>query len=270
MPGAVYEKGYDMKKGRTRSVLTGLFAGILILGLLLGGSYLWREYQQKQKQEDLKEKVVDQEALEEPKESNPIDFASLWNLNPDVYAWIDVPGTEISYPVLQSAEDNSYYLEHTIEGEKTLPGAIYSENYNSKDFSDYNTILYGHNMRNGTMFAGLHDFEDPEFVQQNRQIIIYLPDRRLTYQIIAVSIVDDSHLLYKYNNFNAEGQEAFWQELQDTDEAGEYFDTSYQKTRDEHLITLSTCIGSRPNNRLIVVGALVDETELATSVGSLP
>ena len=86
--------------------------------------------------------------------------------------------------MLQSAEDNSYYLEHTIEGEKTLPGAIYSENYNSKDFSDYNTILYGHNMRNGTMFAGLHDFEDPEFVQQNRQIIIYLPDRRLTYQII--------------------------------------------------------------------------------------
>lgn len=153
MPGAVYEKGYDMKKGRTKSVLTGLFAGILILGLLLGGSYLWREYQQKQKQEDLKEKVVDQEALEEPKESNPIDFASLWNLNPDVYAWIDVPGTEISYPVLQSAEDISYYLEHTIEGEKTLPGAIYSENYNSKDFSDYNTILYGHNMRNGTMFA---------------------------------------------------------------------------------------------------------------------
>ena len=60
-------------------------------------------------------------------------------------------------------------------------------------------------------------------MQQNRQIIIYLPDRRLTYQIIAVSIVDDSHLLYKYNNFNAEGQEAFWQELQDTDEAGEYF-----------------------------------------------
>ena len=111
-----------MKKGRARSVLTGLFAGILILGLLLGGSYLWREYQQKQKQEDLKEKVVDQEALEEPKESNPIDFASLWNLNPDVYAWIDVPGTEISYPVLQSAEDNSYYLEHTIEGERNAAG----------------------------------------------------------------------------------------------------------------------------------------------------
>ena len=93
------------------------------------------------------------------------------NLNPDVYAWIDVPGTEISYPVLQSAEDNSYYLEHTIEGEKTLPGAIYSENYNSKDFSDYNTILYGHNMRNGTMFAGpLHDFEDPSLCSRTGRL----------------------------------------------------------------------------------------------------
>lgn len=246
--------------------MTGLFAGILVLGLLLGGSCLWREYQQKQKQEELAGQVVDQEALEEePKETNPIDFQSLWNLNEDVYAWIYIPGTEISYPVLQDAEDNSYYLEHTIEGEETLPGAIYSENYNSKDFSDYNTILYGHNMRNGTMFAGLHDFEDAEFVQQNRQIIIYLPDRRLTYQIIAVSIADDSHLLYKYNNFNTEGQEAFWQELQNTDESGEYFDSAYQRTGDEHLLTLSTCIGSRPNNRLIVVGALADETELAAA-----
>ena len=263
-----------MKKGRIRSVLTGLFAGVLILGLLLGGSYLWREYQQKQRQEELASQVVDQSAMEEPKEVNPIDFQSLWALNTDVYAWIYVPGTEISYPVLQDAEDNSYYLEHTIEGEETLPGAIYSENYNSKDFSDYNTILYGHNMRNGTMFAGLHDFEDAEFVQQNRQIIIYLPDRQLTYRIIAVSIVDDSHLLYKYHHFNTEGQEAFWRELRNTDETGEYFDSTYQRTGDEHLLTLSTCIGSRPNNRLIVVGALEDETELQrpmeTSVGSLP
>ena len=250
--------------------MTGLFAGVLILGIALGGSYLWKEYQQKQKQEDLKEKVVDQEALEEPKESNPIDFASLWSLNPDVYAWIDVPGTEISYPVLQDDEDNSYYLEHTIEGEKTLPGAIYTENYNSRDFSDYNTILYGHNMRNGTMFAGLHDFKDAEFARQHNQIILYLPDRRLTYRVVAVSITDDSHLLYKYNQFNAEGQEAFWQDLQNTDESGEYFDASYQRTGDEHLVTLSTCIGSRPKNRLIVVGALIDETALEPAVSSLP
>lgn len=261
-----------MKRGRVRSILTGVFAGILILGLLLGGSYLWREYQQKQKQDELESQVVDQNILEEePKETNPVDFRSLWDLNPDVYAWIYVPGTEISYPVLQDAEDNTYYLEHTIEGEKTLPGAIYSENYNSRDFTDYNTILYGHNMRNGTMFAGLHDFEDAEYVQQNRQIVIYLPDRRLIYQIVAVSIVDDSHLLYKYHNFDQEGQDAFWQELADTDEPGEYFDSSYQRTEDEHLLTLSTCIGSRPNNRLIVVGVLAGETELQeATVGSLP
>ena len=248
------------KSGRLRIVLIGFFVGILIIGLFMMGSYLWNEYQQKQKQDELEAQVVDEDA---PKETNPIDFDSLWAINGDVYAWINIPGTNISYPVLQHPDDNSYYLEHTIEGERTRPGTIYSENYNSKDFSDYNTILYGHNMHsNGTMFYQLHNFEDKDFLAENNQIIIYLPDRRLTYRIIAVAVVDDSHLIYKYENFNEAGKEAFWEMLQDTDREEEYFDTSYVRSDDERLLTLSTCIYREDQNRFLVVGTLVDETEL--------
>ena len=89
----------------------------------------------------------------------PVKFGELQSVNPDVYAWITVPGTEIDYPILQHPSDNSYYLMHNIDGSYGYPGCIYTENLNSKDFTDNNTVIYGHNMKNGSMFAQLHKFE---------------------------------------------------------------------------------------------------------------
>lgn len=70
-------------------------------------------------------------------------------MNPDVYAWITVPGTEI--PILQQPSDNSYYFMHNMDGSYGYPGCIYTENLNSKDFTDNNTVIYGHNMKNDSM-----------------------------------------------------------------------------------------------------------------------
>jgi len=108
-----------------------------------------------------------------------IDFNALWEINKDIYAYIEVPGTDISYPILQSKNDNSYYLNYTIEGIKGLPGSIYTENYNSKEFGDRNTVIYGHNMKNGTMFAQLYNYSDTKFFNENQYIYIYLPDKVL-------------------------------------------------------------------------------------------
>ena len=66
----------------------------------------------------------------------PIDFAQLQAQNPDIYAWIQIDGTNINYPVAQSATDNEYYLNHTIEGQEGYPGSIYTENWNTKEFTD--------------------------------------------------------------------------------------------------------------------------------------
>ena len=71
--------------------------------------------------------------------------------NPDVYAWITVPGTEIEYPILQHPSDNSYYFMHNIDGSYGYPGCIYTENLNSKDITDNNTVIYGHNVKNDSM-----------------------------------------------------------------------------------------------------------------------
>ena len=101
-----------------------------------------------------------------------VDWEGLWEINPDVYAWISIPGTSIDYPILQHASDNTYYLNYNIDGSYGYPGCIYTENLNSKDFTDSNTVIYGHNMKNGSMFAGLHQFEDSNFFAQNNKVYI--------------------------------------------------------------------------------------------------
>ena len=80
-------------------------------------------------------------ATEEQSEVIPVKFEELQAVNPDIYAWITVPGTVIDYPILQHASDNTYYLMHNIDGSYGYPGCIYTENMNSKDFTDNNTVI---------------------------------------------------------------------------------------------------------------------------------
>ena len=87
----------------------------------------------------------------------PEEYRRLKADNPDVYGWIIVEGTDISYPILQNAEDNSFYLTHNAQKEESEEGAIFSENYNALDFSDFLTVLYGNCMDDGSMFGQLLD-----------------------------------------------------------------------------------------------------------------
>lgn len=188
----------------------------------------------------------------------PVKFEELQAVNPDVYAWITVPGTEIDYPILQHASDNSYYLMHNIDGSYGYPGCIYTENLNSKDFTDNNTVIYGHNMKNGSMFAQLHKFEDPDFFHENREVLIYLPDEILHYTIFAAHIYDDRHLLYSFDFSDPDVYEKYLQSVFDTRDMSANIDKEMTVTKDDKIITLVTCIGSQPNNRLLVQAVLTD------------
>lgn len=188
----------------------------------------------------------------------PVKFEELQAVNPDVYAWITVPGTEIDYPILQHASDNSYYLMHNIDGSYGYPGCIYTENLNSKDFTDNNTVIYGHNMKNGSMFAQLHKFEDPDFFRENREVLIYLPDEVLHYTIFAAHIYDDRHLLYSFDFADPEVYEQYLQSIFDTRDMSANIDKEMTVTKEDQIITLVTCIGSQPNNRLLVQAVLTE------------
>ena len=206
----------------------------------------------------MKETAETETATEEQSEVIPVKFEELQAVNPDVYAWITVPGTDIDYPILQHASDNTYYLMHNIDGSYGYPGCIYTENMNSKDFTDNNTVIYGHNMKNGSMFAQLHKFEDPDFFKENREVLIYLPDEVLHYTIFAAHIYDDRHLLYSFEFTDPEVYQKYLDSIFSTRDMSANIDKDITVTTDDQIITLVTCIGSQPTNRLLVQAVLTD------------
>ena len=222
---------------------------LIVVGLLIGGYGLSRVLREKNAgklYEDLKvdmdiEPIIQLPTAEEELMENPIDFDSLTAQYPDVYAWIRIPGTKVDYPVVQREGDNAYYLNHTIDGKKKTEGAIYTEDYNGKDFEDANTVIYGHNMKNGSMFKSLHKYKDKQFLLDNSEIYIYQKDRVLKYRIFAAYIYDSRHLML---SFDFEDKNIFQKYLENVltkKEMSSNIDTTVEVTASDKIITLSTC-----------------------------
>ena len=188
-----------------------------------------------------------------------IDFAALKKVNPEIHAWIEIPNTRINYPIAQSATHDAYYLNHTIEGKKGYPGAIRTENINSKDFSDFNTVIYGHNMKNGTMFKGLHQYKNAEFMESHDKIYIYTEEGYKVYQVFAAIVYDDRHILWTYDNEDIEARKAFLQSVYESRNMRNQIRTDIPVDENSHIITLSTCIGGYPDNRYLVVAVEVEK-----------
>ena len=187
---------------------------------------------------------------------SPIDFESLWEINKDVYAWITIPGTIIDYPILQHETDDSYYLNHTIEGVEGFPGCIYTERKNSKDFTDNNTVIYGHNLRNGKMFTELHKFRDENFFSQNDIIYIYTPTKQLTYKIFAAYLYDDRHLMNSFDFSDSKVYAKYLTEIQNMNSVDVNLRKEIKITDTDKIITLITCIRKQPEKRVYVQGVL--------------
>lgn len=177
-----------MKK--SRKILIGILICVIIGSVFYIGYYYVTQNKNEKVYKKLQKEVVKQESKEEEPQTEeshveiPIDFAQLQAQNPDIYAWIQIDGTNINYPVAQSATDNEYYLNHTIEGQEGYPGSIYTENWNTKEFTDFNTVIYGHDMKDGSMFQNLHNYADASYMQQHPNVVIYTPEKKLTYQIL--------------------------------------------------------------------------------------
>lgn len=193
----------------------------------------------------------------------PVDFEALQELNPDIYAWISVPGTPISYPVLQREGDNTYYLRRNSEGQYYSGGCIFSEDYNTKSFKDKLTVLYGHNMRNGSMFAYVNDFADAKVFEEHRQMIVYLPDKALVYQIFAAEPHSSEHLLINDDINDPEVFDAFYDEVLNNAslKANVLDGVSIDKT--DKVLVLSTCFRDTNTQRYLLFGKLVCEIPAA-------
>lgn len=135
----------------------------------------------------------------QPLVDNPIDFATLKQQNGDIYSWITIPDTNVNYPVLQSRVNDNFYIDHGLDQSYSFPGAIYSQLCNRTDYTDRVTVLYGHNMRDGSMFATLHQFEDKAFFDSHEYFYVYTENMRLTYRVVSAYVADDSHIMNSHN-----------------------------------------------------------------------
>lgn len=189
-----------------------------------------------------------------------VDFADLQeNVNKDIYAWIYIPDTAIDYPVLQHPTDNSYYLNYNLDGSRGYPGCIYTEDYNGKDFTDPNTVVYGHNMKNGTMFAGLHNYGDSEYTESHPYVYIYTPEELLVYEIYAAYESGDEHILYAHDRFQDKRVfENYVKDIMEIRSMGSVLREGVEVDADSRILTLSTCISTKPNNRFLVQGVLLN------------
>lgn len=189
---------------------------------------------------------------------NPIDFDSLKELNTDIYAWIRVPGTKVDYPVVQAGKDHDdfFYLSHNIEKNYEFAGSIYSEKQNAKDFSDPVTVLYGHNMKNKTMFATLHKFSDSSFFLKHQYIYIYLPGRKLTYKIYAAYEYDDRHILNSFDFSDAEVVKTYFDSTLHPLTMNCNIRDNISLSEADKILTLSTCTDDNDDARFLVQGVL--------------
>ena len=174
---------------------------------------------------------------------NPINFDELQKTNSDIYAWIRIPDTKIDYPMAQREGDPSYYLSHDMYQQPRFAGCIYTEDCNSKDFMDPNTVIYGHNMKNQSMFQNLHLFRDKDFFDSHPDVYIYTPEGVLKYTVFASYTYDDRHIM---NSFDFKDKKVL--------DANIRSDVSV--TSDDHIITLETCVGGQTQSRYLVQAVL--------------
>lgn len=242
----------------------------LAIGVFLFSSFklfqIFREYQKgKVEYEKVKEAVVNHRD-DEQKESEQlssddtatdyqIDFDKLKEINEDTVAWIRFDNPKIiNYPVLQG-EDNDTYLHTTIEGQDNSAGAIFMDMNNNSDFSDENTLIHGHNMKNGSMFGKLKEYRSEKYWKKNPYFYIYTPDQRVqTYQIFAVLLVEYDDDIYQIQFFDESNYDSFLQDI----EKRSLYDTGISVNTQDKIVTLSTCTGTSQKERLVVLGVAID------------
>ncbi len=188
-----------------------------------------------------------------------IDFEYLLGVNSDVIGWIrfDEPAT-INYPILQGSTNNTY-LRTSIEGEYSTMGCIFMEETNSGTYRDDNTIIYGHNMRDDSMFGTLSSYQSQDFYDQYPYFYIYTADGiAMKFEIVAVSIIDAKEEYYRTSYSSDEA----YQEYLDMVARLSQVETNLSATIDSTIVTLSTC-SSNDDERLIVQGVCVEQVEMA-------
>lgn len=207
--------------------------------------------------EEVKVDMLAELGIEIPEKN--IDWDALHAENDDIYAWIYIPDTRIDYPILQHKTEQDFYLDHNVDGSAGYPGCIYTQIRNNKDFSDFTTMIYGHDMLDGSMFQNLHNYEDSKFFEEHPYIYIYTKEKTFVYKVFAAVTFHDRNILLHYDMNETSGRAGYINDIRDCHAMSDQYDDSVTVNTESHIVSLSTCIGSKPDNRWIVSGVLLNE-----------
>ncbi|MGI6316212.1 MAG: class B sortase [Christensenellales bacterium] len=187
-----------------------------------------------------------------PDRSTKMNFISLRAVNDDVIGWILAEGRSIDYPIVRGG-DNEYYLTHLFDHKKNKLGTLFVDYRNHGDFSDKNTIIYGHNMKDGSMFASLAEYKDQKYYDSFPTMTLYTPDGDFTIELFAGIVADGN---YEFVRF----------EFQDDKDFTDYINTLKIKSTFENntivkpgdrIVTLCTCSYEFNNARYALFGKLI-------------
>ena len=179
-----------------------------------------------------------------------VDFAALREINPDIVAWIYIEGTEINYPVVQG-EDNSFYLKHLFDGEWNGAGCIFLNYQNNADFSDRHSILYGHHMKNGTMFTDLEKYKEQDFFDEHPFGLLVTPDKNYKIEFFSGYVVAAHESAWRIDFTDAEF-ETWLQNAVDQS----CFSSEIIPGTSDNILTLSTCSYEFDDARFVLLGVL--------------
>lgn len=252
--------GEENKKSKSRMILLIIAVVVFVCACVYIGFYLYNVWSAEN------ETTVPQESTAAlttgPLAQNPVDFKSLQSGNDEIYAWIKIDDTDVDYPIVQSGSDDDFYLRHSAFDKKYISsGAIYTQGINRTDFTDPVTVIYGHNGYKETMFTTLHMFEDSEFFNSHEYFYIYMPQHKLTYQIISAFKYDDRHIMNSFNFDNQDDLASFQGEIMNPSSALKNVRTNLNTTidKDSKIVVLSTCITNQKSNRFLVCGVLIKD-----------
>lgn len=180
-----------------------------------------------------------------------IDLEALRAINEDIVGWIEIPGTDLSYPLTQGT-DNQYYLSHNWKGEASSGGSVFLECKSSPDLTDYHTIIYAHRMRNDTMFGILRYYEEIDFWREHPDFYVAVNDGVYHYSIFSAQEVSADGIVYRLDMTESHLEKEFIQYCTENS----VFDTEVIPEPADHILTLSTCTGRGHTARWVVHGVL--------------
>lgn len=238
-------------------LLVLIFSIVILFSFIKIGESVYDSYQNKRMYTSLQDTFIaapTSEIIKETADSNDSDvkrigekFLPLLEINDETIGWVTLANTSIDYPIVQRS-DNEFYLDHSFERNKSRSGSIFMDYRNNQDLFNHHTILYGHHMRDGSMFSDLLKYQDENHFIENRYITLETLYEDTKWEIFS-AYVTDTDFYYIITDFGTDDEYVeFLQELQ----SKSAYETEMTITEKDRILTLSTCAYDFDDARFVV------------------